>query len=164
MTLSLAIILLCLAIGRVGAVRHRELRVPLSTNSAIRNRSQYDNHRLFEYYQGSDGPELQGERLKGFALHLQHALQFDAWILSYAGKRACRSEAKLRGEEAKKYLMRNGIKRSRIKVIDGGHHENWGVELWLVVRGTSGPTPKPSVKRQDVQLIQPKSMCPKVRL
>jgi hypothetical protein len=112
-----------------------------------------DNYILFEIYQESDDSKIVHDKLDELTKWLQAAPQYDAWILSYAGNRACVAEAKRRGEIAKGYLIKKGVIPKHIKVVDAGFHEEWAVELWVVIRGTPGPPPRPSVKPKDVQII-----------
>jgi hypothetical protein len=123
-----------------------------------------DNYRLFLDYQKSDEVGVVRDKLDAFAKQLQGEIQSDAWILSYAGKRACVAEAKRRADVAKRYLVSKGIRGERIKVVDAGFHEEWAVELWLVIRGTPGPPSTSSVKPEEVQIIKKRAKCPKAKL
>jgi hypothetical protein len=116
---------------------------------------------LFQRYDDADNIERRRQKLQSYAGQLRDDQMYDAWIRSYAGRRACVGEAKRRGDEAKAYLLREGINDNRIKVIDAGYLDNWSVDLWLVVRGKPGPPPATTLKRKDVQ-IKSKSKCPKL--
>jgi|GEM_PF-3190202 len=159
---TLAILLLT----AINVAALREGNIP-TVNVAVRNAvpaQVSDNNKLFVIYQNSDGISQTREKLDEFAKFLQAAPQYDAWILSYAGKRACVAEAKRRGTAAKRYLLRKGLIGTRIKVVNAGFHEEWAVELWLVIHGTPGPSSTSSVNPKEVHFIRKSSECPKSSL
>jgi hypothetical protein len=58
------------------------------------------------------------------------------YIVAYAGRRACISEAQKHASKAKKYLIQTrGIEAGRIVVVDGGFRENFAIELCCVQEG-----------------------------
>ena len=116
---------------------------------------------LFRRYEEADNVESRRKTLQSYAGLLRDAQMYDAWIRSYAGRRACVGEAKRRAEEARAFLLRQGITEDRIKVIDAGYLNNWSVDLWVVVRGRPGPPPYPTLKRKEIRIIKSKSKCPK---
>lgn len=116
---------------------------------------------LFRRYEEADNIESRRKTLQSYAEYLRDGPRYDAWIRSYAGRLACIGEAKRRAEEARAFLLREGITEDRIKVIDAGYLNNWSVDLWLVVRGRPGPPPSPTLKRKDVRVIKDHSKCPK---
>ena len=116
---------------------------------------------LFRRYEEADDIESRRKILQSYARLLREGPMYDAWIRSYAGRRACVGEAKRRAEEARAFLLREGITEDRIKVIDAGYQNNWYVDLWVVVRGRPGPPPYPTLKRKDVRVIKDHSKCPK---
>lgn len=117
---------------------------------------------LFRRYEEADNVESRRKTLQSYAGLLRDAQMYDAWIRSYAGRRACVGEAKRRAEEARAFLLREGITEDRIKVIDAGYLNNWSVDLWVVVRGRPGPPPYPTLKRKEIRIIKSKSKCPKL--
>jgi hypothetical protein len=116
---------------------------------------------LFRRYEEADNIESRRKTLQSYARYLRDGQMYDAWIRSYAGRRACVGEAKRRAEEARAFLLREGITKDRIKVIDAGYLNNWSVDLWVVVRGKPDPPPYPTLKRKDVRVIKDQSKCPK---
>jgi hypothetical protein len=113
----------------------------------------YDNYRLFEIYQKSDEIKFVKEKLGALIEQLKAETQSDIWLLSYGGRRACIGEAKRRADTVKMYLVNNGIDSRRIVTVDSGFMQEWAVELWLVIHGTPGPEPRPTVNRTAVRLI-----------
>ncbi|HEX8773107.1 MAG TPA: hypothetical protein VF735_05840 [Pyrinomonadaceae bacterium] len=113
----------------------------------------YDNYRLFEIYQRSDGIKDGKQKLDVLIEQLKAEPQSDIWLLSYGGRHACVGEARGRVEAVKRYLVNSGISSRRVVAVDAGFHEEWAVELWLVIRCTPGPPPRPSVNRAAVQFI-----------
>ena len=78
--------------------------------------------------------------------------------MSYGGRRSFLREAKTRGQDAKKYLVKvKGIKARRITVIDAGYHENWVVELWYGVAGGPPPVPLPTIHKKHIKMRSAKS-------
>ncbi len=93
--------------------------------------------------------------LDNFAIALQHDPNLIGYIIVYAGKRACVGEAKDRALRAKKYVVETrGIQESRLKWIDGGHHEDLTVILQPVPPGAPELTASPTIKPSDVQIIK----------
>jgi hypothetical protein len=86
---------------------------------------------LFETYDQETNKKDVEERLDAFAEFLKDNPTFGAYIISYAGRRACRGEALQRAKTAKAYLVAKGkIQHRRVKIIDGGYRESWAVQLW----------------------------------
>lgn len=115
-----------------------------------RERDSIDEHGIFEKYDKSKNASERKERLDAFASYLKENPHFQAYIMSYGGRRTFLREAKTRGQSAKKYLMKKGIKPSRITVIDAGYREHWVVELLYGVTGGSSPEPLPTIDRKQV--------------
>ena len=93
------------------------------------------------------------KRLDELAAHLRTSTDYIAYLDVYAGRKACIGEAKNRARRAKKYLVeRWGISGGRIVWRDGGHREEWTVEIWLVPRGGAAPPAFPTVASREVQL------------
>ena len=75
------------------------------------------------------------------------------YIVAYAGRRACISEAQWRGSRAKKYLIETRrIQDGRIVVVDGGFRENLAIELYVLSKSACGPLPAPTVRASEVQI------------
>jgi hypothetical protein len=76
------------------------------------------NYRLFEIYEKSDDIRSIRDKLDALAEQLRGSPEYDTWLLSYAGRRACVAEAKLRADAVKSNLIRKGIRNARVRVID----------------------------------------------
>ena len=75
------------------------------------------------------------------------------YIVAYAGRSACISEAEWRANRAKKYLVEtHGIPDDRIVAVDGGFRENLAIELFVLAKNACGPFPTPTVRASAVQI------------
>jgi hypothetical protein len=139
------------------SLRDNALRCPgwplLSARQALNNPQSFDD------YSDIPWPDETG-RLDNFAIALQHDPKLMAYIIVYAGQRACVGEAEDRARRAKKYLVETrGIQESRVKWIDGGYREELTVILQPIPPGAPELTTSPTLKPSDVQII--KSCKPK---
>lgn len=97
-------------------------------------------------------------RLDNFAIPLQHEPSFIGYVIVYAGRHAHINEAREVGERTKRYLVKTRkIDKKRVITIDGGHREQLTTELYLQGRGLPRPPVSPTVKRSEVQIVNPKS-------
>lgn len=95
------------------------------------------------------------KRLDNFARHLQAEPDMQGYIIAYAGRRARTGEAQARAGQAKAYLVNvRGIEGARIVTVDGGYREAVTVELFIGAKGTSVPSPSPTVCPSEVQVIR----------
>lgn len=86
-------------------------------------------------------------RLDNFALNLQGAPDNKGYIIFYAGRRTPIREAHARAKRAKKHLVNvRGIASKRITVIEGGHREEFTIELYIVPDDRPAPSPSPAKK------------------
>jgi hypothetical protein len=110
---------------------------------------------LFETYDQETNKKDVEERLDAFAEFLKDNPTFGAYIISYAGRRACRGEALQRAKTAKAYLVAKGkIQHRRVKIIDGGYRESWAVQLWNApVSAKETPAITETIKK-GVQIIK----------
>jgi hypothetical protein len=77
------------------------------------------------------------------------------YIIGYAGQRAKVGEAQARANLAKDYLtQKRGIDPRRIVIIDGGHRDPAGVDLYITPRGQPKPLSSPNVYPGNVQIIK----------
>lgn len=77
------------------------------------------------------------------------------YIIAYAGQRARVGEAQTRANQAKDYLTsKRGIDPGRIVIIDGGHRDPAGVDLFITPRGQPKPLASPNVYPGNVQIIK----------
>lgn len=145
----------CVAFGVIGVVIASHPRgfcvAQASLNPPItkaRERKCIDEHGIFEKYDHSKNASERRERLDAFGSYLKENAHFQAYIMSYGGRRTFLREAKIRGQSAKKYMIKwQRIKPSRITVIDAGYREHWVVELWYGVKGGCSPVPIPAINR-----------------
>jgi len=77
------------------------------------------------------------------------------YIIAYAGQRARVGEAQTRANQAKDYLTtKRAIDPRRIVIVDGGHRDPAGVELFITRRGQPKPLSSPGVYPGDVKIIK----------
>jgi hypothetical protein len=95
-------------------------------------------------------------RLDNFAIQLQNEPDSVGYVIVYAGRRARINEAKEAAERTKRYLIKtHKINRKRVVTIDGGHREQLTTELYLQGRDLPPPPVSPTVKRSEVEIINP---------
>ena len=94
-------------------------------------------------------------RLDIVASLLQTKPDTRGYIIVYAGQRARVSEAQSRAERAKAYLITQaGIDPKRVFAVDGGYRKELTVEIWFGSRGAPAPTPSPTLRRSQVEIIK----------
>ena len=75
------------------------------------------------------------------------------YVVGYAGRDACIWEGDWLSKRAKEYLVRkHNLDAARILQIEGGHRENWAVELLLFPAAKCGPLPLPSILPSDARM------------
>ena len=147
--------------------------IPSASNSNLRCQGfpSYDggvteHQSIFDSYGDLFWADEKG-RLDIFAATLQHNPDLMGYIIVYAGRRACISEAKNRALRAKKYVVETrGIQAERVKWIDGGYREELTTILQAAPRGASELTASPTLKPSEVRIIRnckPKSTQPRKR-
>lgn len=127
-----------------------------SETFATLNKSSDEAYRIFEMYnQRVDDRGVQ-ERLDAFAVFLNNNSNFNAYIISYGGRRSCRGEAIRRAKLAVAYLIgKRKIRRDRITIIDGGYREEWVVQLWdAPVTATDTAPISGTIDKDRVQIIR----------
>ncbi len=104
-------------------------------------------------------------RLHNFALQLEKEPGAQGYIIAYGGKRSRAAEAEARMERAEKYLVETlGLDERRIVTVDGGYREEAAVELWIVNAGQKPPITTPTLRPEDVEIIdQPTKRKPIAR-
>lgn len=86
-------------------------------------------------------------------LNTQPALR--AYLIAYAGKEACRNEAKSRLLEAKRYLKeKHNIDSPQVAFVDGGFQSNWVVQIWVGFRQNKPPEKEPTLSKDRVRIIK----------
>lgn len=134
-------------------VRDNHLRCVDTRGASEGERYDHGLHTLDIY--GNIPFEDEKSRLDNFAIHLQRQSEAKGYIIVYAGQRARIGEARARAKRAKNYLMyKRGIRAGRVVTLDGGYREESTVNLYLVPRGATGPTPSPTLDPREVQIIR----------
>jgi hypothetical protein len=113
-------------------------------------------HHLFQTYE--EGVDAKGirERLHLLAVFLKGNPDFEGFIVSYAGQRACRGEAAKRARIAKQFLAsQEKVLSKQLKSIDAGYRKRWVVELWYgPMRAKTDPPPLDTIDRSEVQIVR----------
>jgi len=84
-------------------------------------------------------------RLDNFAYQLQNYPAAHGYIIFYGGRRFRGrfprvGEAAVRAGRLKPYLVsRRGIPADRVVLINGGYHESFSIQLWIVPPGAEPP-------------------------
>jgi hypothetical protein len=122
------------------------------------------NYSIFERLESSDTRLQMTSKLDALAEQLRADPQYDAHLLSYAGKISCAREATNRVKGLKQYLVAKGASPDRIIVVDGGFRNRWRVDLWLNLRGTAGPKPSPTMSVRNVHIVRGRRNCPAIEM
>jgi hypothetical protein len=86
-------------------------------------------------------------------LNTQPALR--GYLIAYAGKEACRNEAKSRLLEAKRYLKeKHNIDSPQVSFVDGGFQTTWVVQIWIGFRQNKHPEKEPTLNKNQVKIIK----------
>ncbi len=85
-------------------------------------------------------------RLNRFAFQLKSTEKsFLGYILVYGGRSSSPREAHEYGVRAKAYLVKQGVEATQLFVVEGGRREELMVELFVTLKDTIPPTPKPTI-------------------
>jgi len=77
------------------------------------------------------------------------------YVIAYAGQKARLGEAQTRANEVKDYLStKRAIDPKRIVIVDGGHRDPAGVDLFITTHGQPKPLASPNVYPGYVQIIK----------
>jgi hypothetical protein len=107
----------------------------------------------FEEYVGA--PIDENKKLDNFATLLRQDTTNQGYIMVYAGRRSRLNEATARAGRIKNYLVKmRGLDARQILTIDGGHREQATVELYLVPPGATPPQSAPTLKPEEVRIIE----------
>lgn len=92
------------------------------------------SRKLDEY--GAIPQKEEAARLDDLATELRSNPEAIAYLIVYAGRRACVGEAGRRARWVKSYLVgRSGLPPQRVIWKDGGYREEPTVEVWLTSKG-----------------------------
>lgn len=94
------------------------------------------------------------EHLDRLAQHLKAGpSESIAYLISYAGERACIYESEWRAKRARRYLIENhSISASRVVTVEAGFRKNWMVEIYVQPRLDCGPLPNPTLRPSQVRI------------
>ncbi|HEX8920411.1 MAG TPA: hypothetical protein VF766_02965 [Pyrinomonadaceae bacterium] len=107
----------------------------------------------FDEYVGDSADEK--KKLDDFAALLRQDAAKQGYVMVYAGRRSRLNEAETRAGRIKNYLLRTrGLSARQIVTINGGHREHAAVELYLAPRGATPPSSAPTLKPEEVQIIE----------
>lgn len=105
-------------------------------------------YKLKEYK--STSWEEEAVYLYRFFLRLKAGLDERAYIVTYGKRNGPKDEARRLAERARDYLVEDcGIDESRVEILAGGEREDATVELWVVMKGGTPPTPNPLSKTNE---------------
>jgi len=102
-------------------------------------------------------------RLDNFAIQLQNTPDARGYILFYGGRRFRGrlprvGEAAVRAGRLKPYLVnRRGIAAEQVVVINGGHQDNFVIQLWIVPPGAEPPEPENTVPAKEIKFRKGKA-------
>jgi hypothetical protein len=104
---------------------------------------------------GDLGFDNEAGRLDSFVIMLGNRKDLKGYIVVYAGRVACPSEAKARGARARNYLIKSrGLDPTRIVAIDGGYLEELLVGLYAIPQDAEPPTAVPTIAPSQVKTIK----------
>jgi hypothetical protein len=132
-------------------------RGQVQAQSAPQNPTIADPH-PFDAFYGNLSLADEKARLDNLAAALQHDKEHVAYILLYAGRRACAGETRARAVRMKSYLVkRHGIQPERVVWKDGGHREESTVEFLVWPRSAGEPSVVPTVASSEARIKPCKS-------
>lgn len=104
-------------------------------------------------------------RLDNFGIQLSNDENKRGHIIVYAGRKAMVAEAQVRGNRAMDYLISvRKINPERITAIDGGHHEDLTIQLYILPKDIDPKSlVSPTVDPSEVQIIYEKKRRSKKR-
>ena len=101
-------------------------------------------------------------RLDNFAIQLTNQDGLEGYIIVYAGRKATVAEAQLHANRARDYVINvRKVDPQRVNAIDGGYHEEFTVQLWVLPAGATPPPVMPTLDQRQVELIYEKPKRPK---
>lgn len=133
-----------------------QLRCPETAERERQIKSGESEVRWPDVYYTDSSLEKRHVYLDYFADQLQKSpSDSTVYIIGYAGQRARVGEAQARANRAKDYLSdKRGIYPRRIIIVDGGHRDPPGVELFITRRGQPKPLSSPNVYPGNVKIIK----------
>lgn len=142
-----------ISINYFPAASNNHLRCPEARNALNNGRGSTVYQTLDTYHNVPF--EAEKAVLDNFAISLLEAPEKEGYLIAYAGRCGRDAEAHERAERAKSYLVgERGIKPERIVTIDGGHREEFTVELYIVPRQAPAPIPTPAIAPREMRIIR----------
>ena len=94
-------------------------------------------------------------RLDNFAIELQNNPGYRGHIVVFAGRRACRNEARVRALRARDYVVRvRGVESDRILWEDGGYREDVTTILVIAPREVTRIGLNSTIKQSEVEIVK----------
>lgn len=110
----------------------------------------------FDEY-GEQPFEDEKARLDNFAIQILNTPELNGHVIVYAGRKATVAQAQIHANRIKNYLLSvREVDPNRVSVVDGGHHEDFTVQLHVIPNGIAPPEPMPTVAAKDVELVYEK--------
>jgi len=110
--------------------------------------------RFNEY--GKVSVEEESAQLERLVDRLKNEPKYVAYIVIYAGRKSCLSEADWRANRIRRYLVdQKAIPKNRVEIIDGGFQDELTTELYLSPCNGCGPLPVSRLMFDDVELGPP---------
>lgn len=76
-----------------------------------------------------------------------------AYIMIYAGEKACIFESEWRAKRVRAYLTESrDISSARVVTVEAGFRKNWTVEIYVQSRPDCGPLPNPTLRAAQVRI------------
>lgn len=120
---------------------------PSAKDASLRCRTQqsstWTGSTKFDEY-GDISRKAEEERLNDFAFQLRStAKSFLGYIITYHGGFTSPKKAHERAVRAKAYLISQGVEANRLLIVDGGERQALTIELFVTIKGTPPPDPRP---------------------
>ncbi len=110
-----------------------------------------DISKLGEYV---GAPADETKQLDNFATILGQDTSQQGYVLIYAGRSSRLNYTEVKANRIKNYLVKmRKLDAGQIVTIHGGHREQATVELYLVPSGATPPLPAPTLKPEEVRII-----------
>jgi len=109
----------------------------------------------FDFYDGTRNAIETRSILDNLAKQLNTQAILRGYLIAYAGKEACRNEAKFRLREAKRYLKeKHKIDSTQVTLVDGGYQTDWVVQIWIGFRQNTPPDKEPTLNKNQVRIMK----------
>ena len=93
--------------------------------------------------------------LDNLAKQLNTQATLRGYLVAYAGKEACRNEAKFRLREAKRYLKeKHKIDSTQVTLVDGGTKPDWVVQIWIGFRQNTPSEKESTLNKNQVRIMK----------